>query len=76
MLRCELRAAPGLPESALELLGMELPEAWRHHPPLRFAVTADVVPLERESFGHGGHMKWRLQVVRWVSVVALNGQTK
>lgn len=54
--------------SPLDALSMDLPDNWRHRPPLRFAVIVRVTPIEEGRFGHMGTLRWRLRVDEWVDV--------
>ena len=65
---CELVPASGQARDPLEFLGEPLPQDWRHHPGLRFDIAVDVTPLEQGRFGHGGLLRWRLQVDDWINV--------
>src|SRR5262245_33057261 len=70
--RCELETVAGIETLKTQLFGGQLPENWRHSGGVRFAMSFEGQVLESGYFGHDGWCRWRVRVVRWLSVERLD----
>jgi hypothetical protein len=76
--RCHLVTADGVESIIDKLFGGELPDDWRHHGAVSFALSFDGCAIENGRFGHMGWCRWRVRLDKWLSVKNLDswGATK
>lgn len=69
--RCQLETEPAIETVIGKLFAGKLPDNWRHHDAVRFALSFVGCAVEKGYFGHMGWCRWRLRVQKWLSVEKL-----
>ena len=69
--RCQWEAADGVESPIDKLFDGEPPTNWRHSGGARFSMSFDGRVVETGHFGHRGWCRWRLLILRWLSVERL-----